>query len=629
MSTSWPRASATSAASTSGVRTTVSAASNVKPPVKTETWLENGSLPFAQEVVRPVDRAPQRLVAFEPRPAAPRPAPGCRPAAGRPGPPPARLAGQTAKPGAPPRPLDEQPHRLVLPPARPRRRRRVGQRQRRDAPGDLAGDAERLPAGGQDAQAGAGRAAARRPGGRRRRAGARSCPAPAAGAWAQGGGQRRVERRPGCSRTPDPQRRTPAAPAPGRPAAPARPARRRPGRRPASAATCRARRVLPHPPAPVSVSSRSAPSSRRDLGQLPLAPDEAGQLAAAGCAAARPASAAGGKSAGRSGCSSWKTRSGPDEVAQPVLAQVAQAGPGRQGVAHQLGRRLGEQHLPPVGRRQQPGAAVEAAAADSSRPAARHLAGVQRHPHPQRRRSAPQASACSARCAGQRGGHGASGARAKAAYTASPHRLEDTPRRAPRPPRRRGRGGRRPRIAAGCASHRRGAALQVGEQEGDPWGEAEPRPPPCGVGQADRGAPLPAPRAQARGGGRPPGGGQPPPLPRERGGQAPATCEHTNLPHNTTIITVAPTFGTAGAQAGGGSPGPSGRFEGGRHHRSSRSLEREKHQAAAMKNTVVGSPGTATPAPQPDTNHADPRPSLPERSVRSAQAWRERSRQDR
>ena len=65
---------------------------------------------------------------------------------------------------------------------------------------------------------------------------------------------------------------------PGRPAAPARPARRRRGSRPAPPrATSSASRVLPTPPAPVSVSSRVVAQQPPHLGQLALAPDEAGQ----------------------------------------------------------------------------------------------------------------------------------------------------------------------------------------------------------------------------------------------------------------------------------------------------------------------------------------------------------------
>ena len=109
-----------------------------------------------------------------------------QPAADRAPPPRAFCVGRRAKPGrAARRPLDEQAHRVgPRAPVRQRRRRPPG----RAAPSDgtrqagLAGDAERLAAGGQHARRRAARAAAPRPARRRRRAGARSCPAPAAGA---------------------------------------------------------------------------------------------------------------------------------------------------------------------------------------------------------------------------------------------------------------------------------------------------------------------------------------------------------------------------------------------------------------------------------------------------------------
>ena len=124
----------------------------------------------------------------------------------------------------------------------------VRQRERRHPPGRLAGDAQRLAAGGQDAQVGAGPQQAVGQARRRRPPGARSCPAPAAVAGARSASVSVASSgRPGAlaaRRAPPPP---PGAPAPGRPAAPAPPATPRPGsglhqprRRPAApGASCR------------------------------------------------------------------------------------------------------------------------------------------------------------------------------------------------------------------------------------------------------------------------------------------------------------------------------------------------------------------------------------------------------
>ena len=252
----------------------------------------------------------------------------------------ARTPGCTAA-----RPVDEQAHRLV-PASAPRRRRRArvggpGSGQRGHAPGGLAGDAQRLPAGGQDAQRAGRPAAGRRPAGRRRPAGARSCPAPAAGAGRAG--RRRAwpaAGRPGSSRTP-----TAAATAWGTSAGSAsgrqldqphpvrvRVQRRRP--RPAGpGGSCPSRRgrsgspaggrpaAPPPPPAPAPGPTKLVSCRGRLCGQRVQA------CAGAGSRRAGP------------GAASWNTRSGRWQVLQPVLPQVAQAGPRRQGVPHQRRRR--------------------------------------------------------------------------------------------------------------------------------------------------------------------------------------------------------------------------------------------------------------------------------------------------
>ena len=96
-------------------------------------------------------------------------------------------------------------------------------------------------------------------------------------------------------------------------------------RRAASAATCSARRVLPPPPAPVSVTSRCAASSARDLGQLALAPDEAGQLQRQVVRAARPASAGAGSRPAGPGASEL------EDALRARPGRAAGARPGRAG----------------------------------------------------------------------------------------------------------------------------------------------------------------------------------------------------------------------------------------------------------------------------------------------------------
>ena len=72
------------------------------------------------------------------------------------------------------------------------------------------------------------------------------------------------------------------------------------------------------------------------------------------------------------------------QVAQPVLAQVAQRGARRQVVADQVGRRRREQHLAAVAGRQQPRQPVQGRGAVGAVAVGVGRAGVQRQPHPQR-----------------------------------------------------------------------------------------------------------------------------------------------------------------------------------------------------------------------------------------------------
>ena len=241
-----------------------------------------------RQVVAPVHRRPQRLVAREGGAAAPgqeaepvvEPRRSSPPAASRPVRPPARGPGGCRPAGAHlghrrgvasvrrksgctgARAVEEQVHGRVPAPGRRRPRRRADARPARVAGTGRDGTRQTVspatPSGwrlvARMRRSGHARSRAR-PGGRTR-ACARSCPARAA----RGGTQRvRVAvraGRPGCSRRPSAaappgargrvgQRRQLRRPDPVGPAAPPRVRRR-----------CRARRVLPTPPVPVSVTSR-------------------------------------------------------------------------------------------------------------------------------------------------------------------------------------------------------------------------------------------------------------------------------------------------------------------------------------------------------------------------------------
>ena len=113
------------------------------------------------------------------------------------------------------------------------------------------------------------------------------------------------------------------------------------------------------PPRPASpagdVASRSASSA-----SSASRPDEAGQLARAGCWAARRASAAAGTAPAAPGAPAGtpaRAGAGPSAGARPAAAARAPSG---QAVDEQIGGRRREQHLAAVRQRPQPGAADDA-----------------------------------------------------------------------------------------------------------------------------------------------------------------------------------------------------------------------------------------------------------------------------
>ena len=217
---------------------TASAASSVQPPAKTASRREQrplgrrragrsssrsspaASAGAAGAVRLPAGQQPEAVV--QPlgdllRPTGPAPAPpparspaGCRPAAGRSAATAAAFSSvEREAPAGPPGPLDEQPHRLEPRPASaaPGPSPSPGSASDGHPPGDLAGDAQRLAAGGQDRSRGSRRSSASaRP--RRRRPGARSCPARSSSGGRRALGERRrgvlpgrLRGRPGASAT--------------------------------------------------------------------------------------------------------------------------------------------------------------------------------------------------------------------------------------------------------------------------------------------------------------------------------------------------------------------------------------------------------------------------------------------
>ena len=156
---------------------------------------------------------------------------------------------------------------------------RFGAAERRNEPRRLAGDAERLAAGREDAECAgsAGAAAPRAP--RSRRRGARSCRARGASGVSPIVRDERLgrvgRRGRGCGASVATSRAMIAGSRDGGEIDPARCARTCPLR---MRATSRASRVFPLPPAPVSVRSRVRADEPRELGELMAATDEPRQV---------------------------------------------------------------------------------------------------------------------------------------------------------------------------------------------------------------------------------------------------------------------------------------------------------------------------------------------------------------
>ena len=348
---------------------------------------EQRALVVVEQLVAPVERGGERLLASQRGAARPRrarsatragarrsaPAPArrrappparspaeSRPPAGRSRPPRRRSPPLSAKRDETPRgPLDEQPRCLG-------RRTATGTRQS-TSPAVCSGS--RLVA--STSGSGRRRAGPRRAG-RRRRPGARSCRARSASAARRRAppppprtGARNGSRR----RAPPPPHAGPGLRRRARRARPAR--RRRPTSRRSAAAASSARRVLPQPPGPVSVSKRWRRASPMTSRSSRFAPDEARELERqVACPPRRAGSArraAGAGSAGprrrpASGVQDVLVEAAglvvglvlelaPQRLAQQVeLGQRALAAAGEGVDAHQLAvrplvQRLGEQRL--------------------------------------------------------------------------------------------------------------------------------------------------------------------------------------------------------------------------------------------------------------------------------------------
>ena len=235
--------------------------------------------------------------------------------------------------------------------------------------------------------------------------------------------------RPGSSRTPT-ARRPPGAPGPSRPRPPARPATPRPGSPPppppppgGPGGSC------PSPRARSSVTSRCAPSRAATSASSRSRPTKLvscrGRLWGRASSVRR-----GGKSAGRSGCSSWTTRSGR-------CRSSAGAPPGRGGPPPPAGRPgrppPPPPRAPPAPRGRSPSSARSApgepvVARAVRRPGAGYAPASPRWTPIRARNSpvAPQASRCRASCP-SRAAATASVGRANTTYTASPTVSNTTP----------------------------------------------------------------------------------------------------------------------------------------------------------------------------------------------------------
>jgi hypothetical protein len=200
----------------------------------------------------------------------------------------------------------------------------------------------------------------------------------------------------------------------------------------------------------------------RHLPQFALAPHEAGQLQGQ-VVRPRVQRSQRGELAGQFRVDELVHPLGPLQVPQPMLAQVAQPGPRREGVPHQVVGGLGQHRLPPVGRGRQPGAAVE------RRPEvvatlALDLPRVEAHPGSEFAHFAP-----SLRPQGQLPGEGGrDGVRrlGEGGVDRVAHRLEDDPPlRLHRPAEEVVVAAHGLAVGGGVGLEQAGAPLQVGEQE--------------------------------------------------------------------------------------------------------------------------------------------------------------------
>ena len=149
-----------------------------------------------------------------------------------------------------------------------------------------------------------------------------------------------------------------------------------------SAATCRPSLVLPHPPAPVSVTRRDDSTRARTSASSRSRPMNvaswAGRLFRS---AGLPSERSGGNPACRPAAWSWKIRSGRPRSFSRCTPRSASDTPGGSAVAHQRGRRLRQQDLPPVSDRRHPGGPMHIQA-HQARGRLRRLTGMHAHPHP-------------------------------------------------------------------------------------------------------------------------------------------------------------------------------------------------------------------------------------------------------
>ena len=208
-------------------------------------------------------------------------------------------------------------------------RSRIGKRQRRHAVDGLAGDAQRLSAGGHEVHPRAPPSLWRRRSWRRRRSGARSCPG-RSGCPADPGHRAGPPGRPAGLRG-DPSASAMAVgtascrrPGPARPATPRRRTRRASRRPPAGpAGSCPTRRPGQRHQA------RGLRPERRPR-HLPVAPDERGRAGRGGCSAApgcRASATAGNRLQARG--LELEDPFGASEVLQPVDAEILEYRAGR------------------------------------------------------------------------------------------------------------------------------------------------------------------------------------------------------------------------------------------------------------------------------------------------------------